>query len=74
MPNVFAKTDGTSLEEHTKHVVQQARRWLDAFPFLETKYEEQTGEKLRPQVLQSAEVHDQGKRHPTWQTACRKDI
>lgn len=73
MPKVLAKTNGISLEEHTRHVVEQARRWLDAFPFLEEKYQEQTGEVLHPQVLHAAEVHDQGKRHPTWQTACRKD-
>lgn len=73
MPKVLAKTSGISLEDHTRHVVEQARRWLDAFPFLEEKYWEQTGEALRPQMIRAAKVHDQGKRHPTWQSACRKD-
>jgi CRISPR-associated endonuclease/helicase Cas3 len=70
---LLAKTSGLSLKDHTQHVVDQARDWLDAFPFLEEKYAAQTGEALRPQLLHAAEVHDQGKRHPTWQTACRKD-
>jgi len=73
MAKVLAKTSGITLEEHTQHVVDEARAWLDAFSFLEQKYEARTGEPLRPQVLQAAEVHDQGKRHPTWQNACRKD-
>ncbi len=73
MSAILAKTDGTTLKEHTRHVVEQARAWLDAFPFLESKYQAQTGEALRPQLLKAAEVHDQGKRHPTWQKACRKD-
>ena len=73
MPPVLAKTNGITIKEHTRHVVEQARTWLDAFPFLEEKYEVQTGDALRPQLLHAAEVHDQGKRHPTWQNACRKD-
>lgn len=73
MPEVLAKTSGISLDNHTRHVVEQARRWLDAFPFLDEKYQERTGEALCPQVLRAAEIHDQGKRHPTWQDACRKD-
>ena len=73
MSSVLAKTNGITLEAHTQHVVDEARTWLDAFPFLEAKYRAQTGEDLRPQLLHAAEVHDQGKRHPTWQTACRKD-
>jgi len=73
MSTILAKTNGVTLEQHTQHVVEQARMWLDAFPFLESKYREQTGEALRPQLLKAAEVHDQGKRHSTWQTACRND-
>ncbi|PQJ26849.1 hypothetical protein BSZ35_18125 [Salinibacter sp. 10B] len=73
MNPILAKTNGITLEEHTRHVVEQARAWLDAFPFLESKYQERTGAALRPQLLKAAEVHDQGKRHSTWQTACRKD-
>jgi len=73
MPPVLAKTNGITLKEHTRHVVEQAGTWLDAFPFLEEKYEAQTGEALRPRLLRAAKVHDQGKRHPSWQNACRKD-
>jgi CRISPR-associated endonuclease/helicase Cas3 len=73
MPEILAKTSGITLEEHTQHVVDEAREWLDAHPFLEAKYRAQTGEDLRAQLLHAAKVHDQGKRHPTWQKACRKD-
>ena len=73
MSTTLAKTNGISLEDHTQHVVDEARRWLNAFPFLEAKYRARTGDDLRPQLLKAAEVHDQGKRHPTWQDACRKD-
>ena len=73
MSRVLAKTNGVTLDAHTKHVVDEARQWLDAFPFLEAKYWARTGEDLRSQLLKAAEVHDQGKRHPDWQDACRKD-
>jgi CRISPR-associated endonuclease/helicase Cas3 len=72
MSAILAKTDGTTLKAHTRHVVEQARAWLDAFPFLETKYRKQTGDELRPQLLEAADLHDEGKRHPKWQVPCQK--
>lgn len=70
---VLAKTNGITLREHTQHVIDEAVRHLDAFPFLEEKYEAQTGEPLRPQVVRAAMYHDQGKAATPWQDACWAD-
>ncbi len=70
---VLAKTNGITLREHTQHVIDEAVRHLDAFPFLEDKYEQQTGELLRPQVVRAAMYHDQGKAATPWQEACWAD-
>lgn len=70
---ILAKTNGITLREHTQHVIDEAVRHLDAFPFLEKKYEAQTGEPLRPQVVRAAMYHDQGKAATPWQDACWAD-
>lgn len=70
---VLAKTNGITLRQHTQHVIDEAVRHLDAFPFLEEKYKEQTGEELRPQVVRAAMYHDQGKAAKPWQDACWAD-
>lgn len=73
---ILAKSKGRlaiSLEAHTSHVVDEARALLDARPFTEEKYRRLTGEDLRARLLRAAEWHDVGKRHRTWQMACRAD-
>lgn len=70
---ILAKTSGVTLEDHTAHVVEQAEDLLDTRPFMEAKYRRLTGEDLRAALLRAAEWHDVGKRHLTWQNACRKD-
>lgn len=71
---ILAKPSGISLKDHTKHVVEQAERILNAFPYLEQKYRDLTGEDLRSKLLLAAEYHDLGKKHPRWQKACRADF
>lgn len=73
---VLAKTqrDPTiTLEDHTAHVIEQAKYLLDARPFMEAKYERLTGEDLRDALVRAAEWHDVGKARHEWQNACRKD-
>lgn len=69
----LAKSSGITLCEHTDHVIEEATKILDAFPFLETKYHNITSLDLRKMVLTSAEYHDMGKTHKTWQSACEAD-
>jgi len=61
------------LQEHTDHVVAEARAILASRPFVKKKYRELTGKDLEKRVLTAAKYHDMGKQHPKWQDACRKD-
>lgn len=74
MEELLAKTTPPlSLQAHTDDVVEEATRLLDAFPHVVQAYDARTGTSLREQVLRAAHVHDWGKAHPTWQSACQAD-
>ena len=71
---LLAKPSGITLDDHTRHVREEALRILDAFPFLERKYRRLTGGKdLRRMLREAADAHDLGKGAPQWQRACRTD-
>ena len=70
---ILAKSSGISLEDHTRHVVEEAINILNAFPFLENEYQRLTQTDLRKQLLNAAQYHDLGKQFPQWQNACQKD-
>lgn len=61
------------MEDHTRHVREEAERLLAARPFWSQKYRRFTGNDLGELLLLCAQWHDQGKAHPKWQNACRLD-
>jgi CRISPR-associated endonuclease/helicase Cas3 len=70
----LGKPSGISLEDHTNHVVEEAKNVLSVFPFLKEKYARLTGGgDLETHVLVSARDHDLGKLHHEWQSACQAD-
>lgn len=70
---LLAKPNGITLEEHTRHVREEAARLLDARPFSEQKYARLTQKNLRECLDFCALWHDAGKEHPKWQAACQAD-
>lgn len=69
----LAKPSGITYQQHRANVVEQAELILDAWPFLEKKYERFFKEPLRPILVEAAEWHDEGKLYPPWQIPCQKD-
>ena len=65
--------DPITLDEHTNHVVSEARRLVQARPFWGKKYRRVTGKELESQLIRAAKLHDKGKAHEVWQSACQKD-
>ncbi|MDZ7693038.1 MAG: CRISPR-associated helicase Cas3' [Balneolaceae bacterium] len=76
MDELLAKPFGDepiTLKAHTEHVVSEARNLLDLRPFWSRKYKKITGHNLANQLIKAAKLHDKGKAHEVWQSACRKD-
>jgi len=76
MGRLLAKPFGKNpitLEDHTQHVVDEAKALLDTFPFWSVKYKQITGADLGEQLINAAKYHDKGKAHDIWQKACQKD-
>ncbi|MFK8057852.1 MAG: CRISPR-associated helicase Cas3' [Saprospiraceae bacterium] len=70
----LGKPSGITLADHTNHVVEEARKVLDIFPFLKEKYARLTdGGDLETHVLVAARDHDLGKENCIWQKACQAD-
>ncbi|MEP1141439.1 MAG: CRISPR-associated endonuclease Cas3'', partial [Balneola sp.] len=76
MGKLLAKPFGRNaitLEDHTQHVINEAKALLDTFPFWSVKYKQITGTDLGEQLINAAKYHDKGKAHDIWQKACQKD-
>ncbi|SMO56938.1 CRISPR-associated helicase Cas3' [Gracilimonas mengyeensis] len=76
MNRILAKPFGRNpitLEDHTQHVIDEAKTLLDTFPYWSVKYKRITGTDLGGQLINAAKYHDKGKAHDTWQRACQKD-
>lgn len=76
MDKILAKPFGKNpitLEDHTQHVIDEAKELLDTFPYWSVKYKRITGTNLGDQLINAAKYHDKGKEHSTWQKACQKD-
>ena len=70
---ILAKPNGLTLEQHTQDVRDEGVALLNARPFVVSKYEHMTGKDLRASLDFCAFWHDEGKRHPKWQSACLAD-
>jgi len=70
----LAKPSGILLQDHVQHLQHEADEYFRAHPFVIKKYADFSGGKnLVKSVKASIEWHDEGKRHPFWQTACKQD-
>lgn len=63
-----------SVDEHSKHVENEAQEILASRPFVVKKYQAITGKDLSKRVMAAAKYHDIGKKNPKWQNACKKDF
>lgn len=78
--DILAKSDGTTLEQHTQDVRYEAaqlvasRLMSNGRSFVVEKYLQRTGRELATLLDEVAIWHDDGKKHTQWQTACRKDF
>lgn len=70
---ILAKPSGVTLADHTRHLHEQAATYFKARSYTAAKYRQQTGEDLVALLQSAIDWHDQGKRHPVWQAACRLD-
>ena len=70
---ILAKSDGTTLEQHTQDVRDEAANLVASRPFASRKYLRRTGHDLHRVLDEAARWHDTGKAHPKWQNACRGD-
>ncbi len=69
----LAKPSGVLLEDHVRNLLEQAEQLLAARAFVCRKYRARTGDDLGELLRESARWHDEGKKHPKWQKACRLD-
>lgn len=71
---LLAKSDGITLEDHTRHVREEAGTLIASRPFFTRKYAARTGRDLAALLDLCALWHDAGKAHPHWQNACQLDF
>jgi len=69
---IIAKPKGTSLKVHTQNVMDEGTEIVIHHPFVLKKYKEITSYDLAKRLNGAALYHDEGKKHPSWQTACQK--
>jgi len=70
---ILAKPSGITLEQHIFDVMTEANMILSHFPFVSAKYERFIGKNLSKRLEIVCKLHDDGKKDPRWQNACRKD-
>ena len=70
---VLGKPSGISLKDHTNNVVEEGTYLMSSFKITNKKYFNRTGVELSKRVKGACQFHDEGKKEPSWQEACRKD-
>lgn len=70
---ILAKPSGISLAQHSQDVVDEGVSITKAHPFVCAKYRGRTGKGLETRLEVACRLHDSGKKHPAWQSACQKD-
>ncbi|MUP39409.1 CRISPR-associated helicase Cas3' [Labilibaculum euxinus] len=71
---ILAKPSGITLEEHTSNVMSEAHAIIKTKSFIFIKYLDYVGVPLVKRLEIAVRFHDEGKKHPQWQDACRKDF
>ena len=69
----LAKPTGISYEAHVGNVVTEGENVIISHPFVVKKYAKFTNTDLSKRLEVAAKYHDEGKKHTTWQAACRND-
>jgi len=69
----LAKPTGIKYEVHVNNVVTEGEYLINSHPFVIHKYERFTNTDLSRRLNVAAKYHDEGKKHDTWQAACRND-
>lgn len=70
---ILAKPSGVTLEQHIFDVMTEANMILSLFPYVIWKYRNFVDKDLQKRLEIVCKLHDDGKKHPKWQNACRKD-
>jgi CRISPR-associated endonuclease/helicase Cas3 len=71
---LLGKPSGITLAEHVANVLKEARNLLAAFPNVGEKYARLTeGLDFTDSLVDAVMYHDEGKKHPQWQNACKSD-
>ncbi|MDX2245604.1 MAG: CRISPR-associated helicase Cas3' [Bacteroidia bacterium] len=69
----LAKSSGITLKQHTENVMSEGKKIVDSYPFVIEKYYLITGRDLAKRLEGACKFHDEGKKHPKWQSACVSD-
>jgi len=69
----LAKPTGISYETHVGNVITEGKNVIISHPFVIQKYAGITKADLSKRLEVAAKYHDEGKKHTTWQAACRSD-
>jgi CRISPR-associated endonuclease/helicase Cas3 len=69
----WAKTDGTTLPDHVRHLFEERDTLLPLRSFVLEKYYARTGSKLDKMLHNSITWHDEGKKDDVWQQHCRSN-
>ncbi len=70
---ILAKPSGILLNTHVSNVINEGHKIIGCYPFAVEKYRRYTGKSLAERLEGACKFHDEGKKHPRWQTACRRD-
>jgi CRISPR-associated endonuclease/helicase Cas3 len=69
----LAKSSGLTLQEHTENVKAEGKKIVKNYPFVMDKYKSMTERNLKKRLEGACELHDVGKGHFRWQSACQRD-
>lgn len=69
----LAKPTGVKYEKHVDDVITEVKNVIISHPYVVHKYARITKADLAKRVEIAAKYHDEGKKHPKWQEACKKD-
>ncbi|OJW70708.1 CRISPR-associated helicase Cas3' [Spirosoma sp. 48-14] len=69
----LAKPSGITFTQHVTGVVNEGQMLMRCLSTTFDKYHQLTGNDLRKRLNIACKFHDDGKKHPKWQSACQQD-
>jgi CRISPR-associated endonuclease/helicase Cas3 len=70
---ILGKPSGITLRQHTDNVLAEGKYIETALPMSFDKYIKLIDKDLSKRLRGAIKFHDEGKKHPLWQDACKKD-